>query len=907
MTKKVWIWMFMAVFLAQIAYAFPVDGLVNAWTMDTDQDSGLGNLDLIDNLNITGNDATYIAQGVNGVNNQAWNFTNSSSKGTAKVDYSGQSVGTISFWMNLSNTCQHKDDSLFSVSIDSNNLLEWNTQGDGNYQIRLLTDSSLRVNLAGLPGCAANQTFINLLVRQNATNLTVFQDGIELSSATNTFWFDDFVGTWGNLTLTGSGGGSPLGGSNASIDEVYVWNRPLSNSEIADVQTQFARPGIGKVTLITPTNGTTASGIITNFTYNISSKESIVNTSLYINGTLNSTNTTVIQNATTEFFNLTMTEGDYNYTIEFCDNTSTCYFPYNNFTISVDSIEPIVTWTLPSLQNSTVSNLNLSTNLSVFDTNLFSYHFNITFPNGTVITSIINESIEINNASILENITNISGFGGMLNSITRVCDGGSSEGACVTETVEFFNLNYTFSFTNNILSGTTNTFNFNLTNNATFLSDVDADLIYNGTRHNMTETIGDTLNQYSIEINATNFTDNITFFFEYFFNGNSSNTTEFTQEALEPDIDNCSAFTNRFINFSLKDELNNSNLTGTIEYLFEFNNGVFEKQFNGTATNTSFEFCMNHAKANFTTDITIQYDVTNYDPRTYVEENRVVDNVTDQVDLFSLFAGQSTEITIHVIDSADTDLANVFIQAFRFDVAENIDKLVETEFTDSDGNAIFDLITGSELYSFKFFQAGDLKLETTRFKIFSTTLEYVLSESAPSALAEWVQIKTITSTLVYSNSTNIVTFSFTDSNNVADEFCLNVTNVNDSATATNCSSTLSQLSHKITTFNVTYAARGYARFKNTNNYYLLENLIIDTTESFIFWVGAQNALSLGLIIFLVVSLLALINKNIAMSGAILGVILLSFLGIFPGGLQIIISFAAISIIIFIVINRRFGT
>ena len=110
-----------------------------------------------------------------------------------------------------------------------------------------------------------------------------------------------------------------------------------------------------------------------------------------------------------------------------------------------------------------------------------------------------------------------------------------------------------------------------------------------------------------------------------------------------------------------------------------------------------------------------------------------------------------------MVDDGDNDLQNVFIEAYRYDIAGDVDKLVETEFTDSGGNAKFGLKAGSEYYSFKFYQDGDLKLSTTKFKLFATTYEYVISGAETTRLAEWVNIKnSITKTLTYSNNTKQV-------------------------------------------------------------------------------------------------------------------------------------------------------
>jgi len=475
---------------------------------------------------------------------------------------------------------------------------------------------------------------------------------------------------------------------------------------------------------------------------------------------------------------------------------------------------------------------------------------------------------------------------------------------CITESTTVFSAERAYSFTTPILAGQLNTYRYNISYNSSWITSIDTDLWYNGTEYSMTESCSSTLCQYSRTLNAAHYTDNISVIFEYEINGEFANDSQ-TQEVFLPSIDNCVANPTRFVNYTIRDELTDAAISGNVSYLFEWTSGTYTGKLNSSETGANYyDFCSYPSFGNFTTDVILQYSSDGYDTRDYVVDNFIVDSVMDTINLFLLSTGLSTEVTLHVRDDADADLQNVFIEAYRWDIPTDTDKLVETEYTDSDGNAIFDLKTGSEYYSFKFYQGGILQLETTRFKIFSTTLEYTLSEQVTTRISENLRMQTIDATISYNNNTKVVTFTWDDQQSVADNYCFLVTDSNTTYYYECSTTTSSSLNFTLPAENNTYYASGLGRYADTDRYYTLIDKTINLYRTWQRILGIDNSIMVSFIVHLTITLLFLSSVNAVIIGNIASIIILSLFSLSPFSIEIVIGIAALGLVLLWLTNRR---
>ena len=811
-----------------------------------------------------------------------------------------------------------------------------------------------------------------------------------------------------NSLINWSGGWSSLGGD--TLDNVFVI---LSiNLEVP------AAGGTLNFTNQLPVNGTSYF-VNENLKFNVSvNSSSDFNCSLYLNDTVNETVTGItLGNNIQVNFTTTIPDGHYNHKIGCTNDNHTKNT--TNLLLYVDTNSPFITWVMPSALNDSIVTGVLETNITIEDNNLYSYSYNITYPNGTVLFNYYNESLTGNITFDIPDKPNMTNYAGVFITELNVCDGHTKkeikdmkiikddysitfdrlkikskdktqdityikkkdrysfkfkydnpktkieleipedckyiEGSqykghfvcrnsywldfegdykiivknkkvevqsltpltewqfnsigrlnCVEEHTQFFSTGITAGYNARVLSGDTTTYFLNISYDPVYITYVDVDLWLNGTEYGMSgNLIGDTY-VFSASVSMPTFSDDInwSFFYEITHDSTYLNTSDYIQFVFAPKIDNCSTYAIKFINFTLKDELNDTLLEGDYSYLFQVNNGGYTFNYNGSMIDRNkISFCIYPNWSSVNTDITLQYSSTGYDNRDYVVDDFNVDNVTDFIDLYILESGVATQVTIHTVDNADTDLTNVFIEAYRWDIPTDTDKLVETEYTDNDGNAILNLKTGSEFYSFKFYMFGNLVLSTTRYKIFSTSLEYIISDTEMSIIEEYLQIKNIVGDVSFDNTTKLIRYTWDDPKGVGDKYCLNVTDYNKTYSSECSTSATGTMTYTILNLNNSYVAQGLAKYVNTTHFYLIDEENINPVLG-MDTLGKADSLIIVLIIFIFFATMGVASKNLVLVFGGVGLFGIYFFGFTPLGFGTLIGVTSIVVLLLIVINKR---
>jgi len=189
---------------------------------------------------------------------------------------------------------------------------------------------------------------------------------------------------------------------------------------------EVAPSGDVAVSLISPTNDTINSSTTLNLTYKQNfSNAYLLNTTLWINSTgtwrANQTNTTEIINNSINNFEINLTDGTYLWAIGLWDNNTNLTMS-NNFTLIIDTIDPLSTTDGFISSNKSFFRNLLIGQINASDPNLFeinTYIDNIEVDN---ITNIA-ENNYIYNLSI--NITNVSV--GVHNLVIKIIDGHTGE------------------------------------------------------------------------------------------------------------------------------------------------------------------------------------------------------------------------------------------------------------------------------------------------------------------------------------------------------------------------------------------------------------------------------------------------------------------------------------------------
>ena len=252
--------------------------------------------------------------GITGVDGEAWDSDAQADKAyntSTLIDYSAQSESTISLWVNTSAWTQ-KDDTIFSITTDAldnnNNMLALNTMTGGEFQFLLKVDGTTRINEGSIAHDQQTNTWVNIVIRNNATTVSIWSNGEQVGSVSNAgYWFNNFTGTWGSVDLMGQG---YYAGWIGSTDEVYIFNTSLTNAQILELNSTF-------LPFVEPTPPTNSSWNVTSA--NVQGNSSLWNTGDTVNITSNLLSWTVTTDVNS---NMSCSNKNYNYTTMVAYNIS---------------------------------------------------------------------------------------------------------------------------------------------------------------------------------------------------------------------------------------------------------------------------------------------------------------------------------------------------------------------------------------------------------------------------------------------------------------------------------------------------------------------------------------------------------------------------------------------------------
>jgi len=457
------------------------------------------------------------------------------------------------------------------------------------------------------------------------------------------------------------------------------------------------------------------------------------------------------------------------------------------------------------------------------------------------------------------------------------------------------------------LSGDVLPYLLNVTMNTSYYTTANATLYWNNTAYPATATNTSThfFFNTSVTIPPLMNDTNVTYYWNYYLGTTEFNTSEENTTVYSPRISNCTAYPTQWVKYLIKDETFETLLNGSITFQFTYSNGAYSNNYNGLMSgNTTFPICMYPSWGNFSTNATIQYQTTEagYTSREYQTTGFGVYESNRTVDLFLLEG--ATDITFHIIDDADNNLQGVTVEAYRYRIATDTDVLVETEATDAEGKVILNLASGTTFYSFKIYDTnGTLRISTARFKLFSTNYEYIIQTGRANPLASRLKLfANLEDSLTYDTVTRVINYTYNYSGGSPDQWCLTVTG-NGTQWNYQCLNTSSgSFNYTITELNITYLATVQAVTADQPT--VVNQLGIDTNTPLKDIFGSTNTLFIALIIFLVVSLLGLVNANIAIVLSLISIVIMSLFSLIPLSWGWLVGIIILGLAMLWVVNRR---
>lgn len=480
-------------------------------------------------------------------------------------------------------------------------------------------------------------------------------------------------------------------------------------------------------------------------------------------------------------------------------------------------------------------------------------------------------------------------------------------------------------FNNDVLETDSQRFEINVTTIEAILS-VTANLIYNNTvtqSGSVTCTLGvcNIFANTDIPLVTSGSSQNKSFFWEInVFDGTStivSNSTAFEQNVSQVFFQECGGSVDTLaLNFTAFDEPTNTRIDPFYiagEFEFWLGGGGIKKEFSfSNSSAIDSQLCISPASRNFTLDDTIEYnDVINsttYNTRNYYFQQEVVNNVTQHIPLFLLNVDDSTSFILKVQDTNLLPISNALIHIQRFNVGTGNFSTVQISRTDDNGQTVGFFKTESVDYRFIIIKNGVTLLTTGSQKVVPETAPFTLTftvgvdEGSPWTRFE--DLPELTSTLVFNDSTSIVSYTYVDTSGSFTLGRLLVVAQNQSGSARTVCDVNSSLTSAVLTCDTgnvtgTYTSSGF--ITRGSDVFLVKQIIF-IIESF-----SDVAGLLGVFLaFFVILISAFMFKFNEIAGIVLmnlTVIFVNMIGLVNFGFLFIFGMLGVSIMIIVLLER----
>ncbi len=756
-------------------------------------DESSGNLiDSVGSLDMVTNAVTYSSTGKI---NTAILF-DSSTDWADSTGPTGSQSGSISFWYKRTDTNSfgrpftfnedtYNDNGYGGILIHDTGVIEWLIRGS-------------TVEILSPQNTWDDTDWHHLVVTSNGSTTHLYLDGndeiLDEITGSNTGQWNADISGYNHISVGAMTRSTQIFDQfEGTIDEIGIWYRDLSSDEILDLSTGISYINITdnppNITLNSPpsTNYSSPQNLEINFT--AWDDINLEDVKLYVNGGLNQTNATGINN-TNYIFDLSLGDGNYIIYGRATDNKSQ-ETNTSSITIIIDGTSPIIT---------SASNL---TDLIIFDlpTNS-SWYYNVT-------DSHIDECYYNSTANATQTIVTCN------STITTTWTTGGNQTItyCANDTFgnEVCNTDYIWVWyiqetqadnPDPIAEGFDAT--FNLTINLTNIPTTTATLVLNNTIYSPTTTTAET-NEYYFEViieipngwgNTTGIVQD--WFWNYTINGITTDKITDTENitVYELAIDNCSTYGEIILDFYLKDEetttaINESNGTNVeINLLLtsKTNSSIYLTYNNTWVNENNPQVCIPTSVLNnsqFWIYFTIGFDSTHHVWEFYYLEDgtlnstKIFDTQTDYtIDLFDLLTVDSTSFLFNYFDKDGLPVDEAIIHVMRKYIGEGTFREVERAREDQNGDTIVHLVEEDVIYYFIITQNGEVLHTSSTYTALCQqtpcTIQIEASGGSATFPTDWDLMDGGAYAITSSASTRNVTLTYT--NNISTDMNFTVYN-----------------------------------------------------------------------------------------------------------------------------------
>lgn len=474
---------------------------------------------------------------------------------------------------------------------------------------------------------------------------------------------------------------------------------------------------------------------------------------------------------------------------------------------------------------------------------------------------------------------------------------------------------YSYYFVNTTVESASANYYLNVT--ASNTSSVLANISFNGTFYEMTESSDNgTLATFTRSITTPTVTNDtiLRIWFNYSLNGTIQGTQFYNQTVNNiPDVGtNC---TQPSLFFRLLDEETDAAVSGTFDYNFQYGvTNSTEKTTYGTATGTTLSICVNTTiSPNYTVGYgEVTYSATNYNTRRYyIWDGTQLNNVTQNITIYSLLTASQTTFQLTSKDTTLNPFVGKYTTLVRWYPDLNDYRIVDMGKTDEDGNTIIHVKAEDVDYKLGvYYTNGTLIKLSDAIRMYCTatpcTYTFIVGDTVIATWKVYENISGFSYGLSYNKTTKVTTYTYNDTNSGFELARLFVQLQNSSGkdrTVCNVTSNLSVASIACNVSNFTsgeFVARAYNTRDGDES--LIYTLRFEITQ--IADIMGTEGLLMGWFIILVTSMIFLANKIagvVAINGAF---ILVKIIGLIQFSMLFLFSIMGISAILIVIFRQE---
>ncbi len=218
---------FLSLVTINISQADLWDGIVHVWTFDENtSNSNLG--DYVGNWNMTSNHNSNVMSNSTSIDGNSWYFTQDYANGT--YDLSDYPSGSVNIWVYVIGSATPYD-----------RIFEYRQSASERWGMNYEVDEwDFNFNYPGTVsfkwGSASANSWYMLTAVYNSSSdypIQLYQNGVKTKNDSTLAWWNELA-SGGSLSF-GWDVGTPACSFIGLIDEAYMWDRPLSQSEISEL------------------------------------------------------------------------------------------------------------------------------------------------------------------------------------------------------------------------------------------------------------------------------------------------------------------------------------------------------------------------------------------------------------------------------------------------------------------------------------------------------------------------------------------------------------------------------------------------------------------------------------------------------------------------------------------------